>query len=412
MSGQLTRKVGTKMAGGSGRLVSLDVLRGLAVAGMILVVSPGDWGAAYPQLQHAEWDGWTLADMVFPTFLFSIGAALGLSFPLPWRTAEDRRLFWRRALRRAGLLVLLGLALEATYNWELLYTGGPLGRPSLAYLRIPGVLQRIALCYLLAVAALLAASARDTDGRATLRPGAIALAAAAMLLGYWATLTFVPTPGFGPGRLDAEGFLGGYIDRAIFTVPHLWPLGWAHPGEPVVYDPEGLLSTFPATVNVLFGSLAGWAWRRKTERGALTIGVAGLALIFAGLLLDPVFPINKRMWTSSFVLFSGGFSAVLLAVMMEVERWRGAPVLLAPLRVLGGNAILAFIISTLLGRVYDLPIVPSDGEWLPPRGWLDKLALSAVRDPRVAATACAVLFVAVVVLLLTPLHRRAFHFRL
>lgn len=400
------------MSSAPSRLVELDVLRGLAVAGMILVVSPGDWGAAYPQLQHAEWNGWTLADMVFPTFLFSVGTALALSFPRPWRTAADRRLFWGRALRRAALLIVLGLALEATYNWALLYTGGTLGRPGLAHLRIPGILQRIALCYLLALVVVLGTAGRDADGHRTIRPGAVAAVAAAALVGYWALLMFVPTPGFGPGRLDAAGYLGGYVDRAIFGVAHLWPLGWSHPGGPVVYDPEGLLSTVPATVNVLFGVLAGCAWRRRGTRATLVLGAAGAALIAAGLLLDPIFPINKRMWTSSFALFSGGMSAVLLAALMLASRLRGASAALAPFRVLGGNAILAFIVSTLLGRVYDLPLIAAVDGRVPPRGWLDQQALWMLGDPRLASTACAVLFVAVIVLLLAPLHRRAFHFRL
>jgi predicted acyltransferase len=400
------------MAGGTGRLVSLDVLRGLAVAGMILVVSPGDWGAAYPQLQHAEWNGWTLADMVFPTFLFSVGAAIALSFPRPWRTAADQRLFWSRALRRATRLIVIGLALEATYNLMLPYTGSTLGRPSMAYLRLPGILQRIALCYLLAATVLLATAAYDNEGRRVLRPGHVVAVAATTLLGYWAVLRFVPTPGYGPGRLDAEGYLGGYIDRTVFGVPHLWPLGWARPGGPAVYDPEGLLSSVPATTNVLFGSLAGWAWRRDGNRAAVIIGAAGVVLILAGLLLNPVFPINKRIWSSSFALFSGGFSAVLLAALMRVAQGRGASAPLAPFDVLGGNAILAFIASTLLGRVYDLPIIPTGNGRLPPRGWLDQHLLTVTGNPSIAATACAALFVAVIVLLLAPLHRRAFHFRL
>lgn len=400
------------MIGPPTRLISLDVLRGLAVAGMILVVSPGDWGAAYHQLQHAEWNGWTAADMVFPTFLFSVGFALALSFPRAWQTTADRNLFWRRVLRRTATLIVLGLALEATYNWALLYTGSTLGRPSLAYLRIPGILQRIALCYLLASIALVVTARADEERRLALRPAAIAVLAGAVLFGYWALLRFVPTPGFGPDRLDANGYLGGYIDRTIFTVPHLWPLGWAHPGGPVVYDPEGLLSTLPATGNVLMGALAGWAWRHSPNRVVVAIGAGGAALIVAGLLLDPIYPINKRIWTSSFALFSGGVSAVVLAMLMAVERRRAALALLWPFRVLGGNAILAFVVSTLLGRVYDLPVIPSGSGRLPPRGWLDGEVLRVVPEPHAAATICAVLFVAIIVLILTPLHRRAFHFRL
>ena len=394
------------------RFVELDILRGLAVAGMILVVSPGDWGATYPPLQHAEWNGWTLADMVFPTFLFSVGTALGLSFPRPWGTAEDRQRFWVRALRRVALLIVIGLALEATYNWQLLYTGGTLGQPSLAYLRIPGILQRIALCYLLAAVAVVGTARRDAENRKALRPGLIAAVALAVLLGYWGLLTFVPTPRFGPGRLDANGYLGGYIDRALFTVPHLWPLGWAHPGGPVVYDPEGLLSTLPATVNVLLGALAGWAWQKRPDRATLVVGAAGVVLLVGGLLLDPVFPINKRMWTSSFALFSGGFSAVLLAALMLVARLRSAKAGLVPFQVLGGNAILAFIVSTLLGRIYDLPLLTSGGAPIALRGWLNAQALAILGDPRLASTACAALFLAVIVALIVPLYRQAIHVRL
>lgn len=394
------------------RLIELDVLRGLAVAGMILVVSPGDWGAAYPQLQHAEWNGWTLADMVFPTFLFGVGIALALSFPRAWRTAADRRSFWGRALRRAALLIVLGLALEATYNWTLPYTGGTLGKPGLAYLRIPGILQRIALCYLLAAAAVVGTARRDAAGRLTIRPGAVAAVALAVLLAYWAVLVFVPTPGFGAGRLDPAGYLGGYIDRAVFGVPHLWPLGWAYPGGPAVYDPEGLLSTVPATTNVLFGVLAGWLWRHRADRAALVLGVAGGALIAAGLLLGPLFPINKRMWTSSFALFGAGFGAVLLAALLLTGRSRTTRAVLSPFRILGANAILAFIVSTLLGRIYDLPLVASGGARLPLRGWLDQKLLWAVGDPHLAATGCAVLFVALIVVLLMPLQKRAMHVRL
>ncbi|WP_252168679.1 acyltransferase family protein [Sphingomonas morindae] len=391
---------------------SLDVLRGLAVAGMILVVSPGDWAATYGPLQHAAWNGWTLADMVFPSFLFSVGVALGLSFPRPWRTAGDRRRFWGRVLRRTVLLIALGLALEATYNWELFYTEGPAGRPGLAYMRIPGVLQRIALCYLLAASALVATGRTDGAGRRLLRPGRIALAALAVLIGYWALLMRVPAPGFGPGRLDPQAYLGGYIDRRLFTVAHLWRLGRAGADGPVVYDPEGLLSTFPATVNVLIGALAGWAWRHRGRRAIAAIGAAGLGLVLAGLLLDPLFPINKRIWSSSFALFSGGFSALALALLMAVERVRAARALLSPARVLGGNAMLAFILATLLGRIYDLPIIPTGGDYVAPREWLDLRALTLVGDAKAASLACALLFVAMILALLVPLHRRAIHFRL
>lgn len=401
------------MAGVSSRLIELDILRGIAVAGMILVVSPGDWAMAYPQLQHAAWDGWTLADMVFPTFLFSVGVALGLSFPRPWQDADDRRLFWRRVLRRVVLLIVIGLLLEYTFNLSIaVFGGGDIGKAGVENLRIPGILQRIALCYLLATIVVVGTGRRDAEGRLAIRPTAVVGSTAVLLVGYWCLLTFVPVPGHGTGRLDPEGNLGAYIDRLIFTPPHLWPLGWVQWGGPVVYDPEGLLSTLPATANTLFGVLAAWGWRHNADRIAIKIGGAGLALVIVGLMLDPVFVINKRIWTSSFALFSGGFSALLLAALMLLSGRLKSTAAFAPLRILGGNAILAFIISTLLGRLYDMPVIPSDGGMIAPRPWLDSIALSVVGEPRLASIACALLFVAVVAALLWPLHRRAFHFRL
>lgn len=388
------------------RLDALDVLRGLAVAGMILVVSPGDWAAAFAPLRHAEWDGWSLADMVFPTFLFSVGLALGLSLPRPF-AGSDQRALWLRVARRVCLLILLGLALELTYIATLaLGSGGP-GVADLAHMRLPGVLQRIALCYLLAVVAVVATGGRS--GQLKVAPRAIGLIIVAVLIGYWLLMTFVPVPGHGAGQLDPAGSLAAFIDRAVFTPNHLWQLGWAEWGGPLVYDPEGLLATLPATVNVLFGVLAGWLLKSGRARPALIIGVAGLALFVAGLALDPVLVINKRIWTSSFALLSSGFSALTLAALLVILRSRIVEIGATPFRILGANAILAFIVSTLIGRLYGLPF---GADRVTPQGWLNGVALGLVGEPNLASLLCAVLVCSLVVLLIWPLHRRAIHFRL
>ena len=394
------------------RLVELDMMRGFAVAGMILVVSPGDWAMTYAQLRHAAWHGWTLADMVFPVFLFSVGVSLGLSFPRRWQGEEDRRPFRRRVLRRVGLLIIIGLLLEYTFNLSIAAFGGTIGSPGLKNLRIPGILQRIALCYLLAVLLVIGTGKRDAGGRITLRPHAIGGVIAVLLIGYWVLLTVTPVPGYGAGRLDPEGNLGAYLDRRLFTAAHLWPLGWVEWGGPVVYDPEGLLSTLPATANTLFGVLAAWVWKDRRGRAGMIMGATGLAAVVTGLLLDPVFVINKRIWTSSFALLSGGFAGLIFAGLIWPSRRGRSASTLVPLQVLGGNAILAFIISTLMGRVYDLPIIRAGGDMVAPRSWLNGIALNIFSDPYQASTACAVLFVALVTVLLWPLHRRAFHFRL
>lgn len=393
-----------------GRLDALDVLRGLAVAGMILVVSPGDWAFAYPPLLHADWDGWTAADMVFPTFLFSVGLALGLSLPRPF-AGPDRRQLWTRVARRVALLILLGLALETTYILCLaLGSGGP-GVGDLAHMRLPGVLQRIALCYLLAVIAVVATGRRE-PGVLSINARAIGLAIAAILVGYWLLMTFVPVPGHGAGHLDPAGSLAAFIDRTIFTPNHLWQLGWAQWGGPLVYDPEGLLSTLPATTNVLFGVLAAHVLKSGRPRPALLIGLTGLALFAAGLALDPVFVINKRIWTSSFALLSSGVSAMLLAGLLVALPHRAAAVAATPFRILGANAIAAFVLSTLIGRIYGMPVIPGAEGRVTPQGRLNGLATGLVGDPHLGSLICALLVLTVVVLILWPLHRRAIHFRL
>jgi predicted acyltransferase len=390
----------------------LDVLRGLAVAGMILVTSPGDWNHAYAQLRHAEWEGWTLADMVFPTFLFSVGVALGLSFPKRLDAPGARVRLWGRIARRALALIAIGLVL----NW-LMELGGAYwysdpGAGTFGHVRIPGILQRIALCYLLAAALLLATGVRERSGATRVNAAAVGVAIAVLLLGYWALLVLVPVPGEGAGHLDAVRNLPGYIDRLVFTPPHLWRLGSERWGGPVTYDPEGLLSTLPATANLFFGVLAAREWQRQPARTAWRLAIGGVLLLAAGLLLGGLLPINKRLWTSSFALLSSGFSALMLAGLAVALRAPAAQRLATPLRVLGGNAILAFVLSILLGVFSQLPILGDPGARITPQKWGNDLALSLIPNPNLASLACALAILVLITALLWPLHRRAIHFRL
>lgn len=395
------------------RLAALDVLRGLAVAGMILVVSPGDWGQRYVQLNHADWNGATAADVVFPAFLFSVGAALGLSFPRALATWDERREFWTKLLRRTIALIALGLAVEASFVLvEATLAPFPDNGGWLGHVRLPGILQRIGLCYALAGALLYVTGRRDAAGVTRINPLSIAACALALLVGYWLLLAFVPVPGVGAGVLTPAGSLPGYIDRVVFTEPHLWPLGSATGARPATYDPEGLLSTLPATANVLFGALAAWAWRWNPGRAAVGIAVSGALLIALGLLLDPVMVINKRIWTPSFALLSSGVAAVTLAALILLARNRSVELLLMPLRVLGGNAILAFLLSTLASRFAMLPIMTDGGRWVTLQHWGFHRALAFLPDPRFASLLCALAVLAVFTLAIWPLHRRAIHFRI
>jgi predicted acyltransferase len=385
------------MSGSSSqRMVALDLLRGLAVAGMIVVVSPGSWSMAYAPLKHADWHGWTPADLVFPTFLYCVGMAIGLMVPRLTPADRSGSALWLKVARRTALLILLGLVLNALPSFDL------------AHLRIPGILQRIGLCYALATVICVLTAGRGEGGRLAFNLPAAAIAAAALLVVYWALLAFVPVPGFGAGHLDSNGSLPAWIDRQVFTIPHLWIYGTTE-GVGVTYDPEGLLSTLPATVNVLMGTIVARLAARPGGKIAW-VAALGFLLIAAGLFLDHAVPINKRIWTPSFALLSSGISTIAFAGLDMLARSPRGPGLGYLLVVLGGNAILAFILSQLLGVFGGLPIMP--GPAPSPQGFVYALAMKAIADPYLASLACAVLVLACITAILIPLHKRGIHLRL
>ena len=372
------------------RLAALDLFRGVAVAGMIIVNTPGSWDYVWWPLDHATWHGFTPTDLVFPAFLCAVGVALALSFP----RAMDGAV-WARVARRAVALIALGWA------WQML------ARPGLATFRVYGVLPRIGLAYGLVAAFALLTARRDAEGKAHLNVPAIVVAIVILLLGYWAVMALVPVPGFGAGNFSPEGNLAGYIDRLLVTPAHMWHDGTDAAGR-VVYDPEGLLSTFPALANVLFGMLAAIAWQRRPERATAWIAIGGVVLALAGLALAPAFPINKRIWTSSYALFSTGLSALLFALCMVASRRATIDRLAAPFYVLGKNAILGYMISLLLGLAgFRLSI---GGMTLQCHAFA--AAQAVFPDPYLASFACAVAVLLLVIGVLIPLHRRGIHLRL
>ena len=296
------------------RLESLDVFRGLTVAAMILVSTPGTWDAVYWPLDHAAWNGWTPTDLVFPFFLFAMGAAVPVA--LARRRGVARRVR-RHVLRRAALLFGLGLLLNAIE-----------ARPPLVWRTFPilGVLQRIAIVYV-AVAWLTERTSRRTQ----------VIVAAASLLAYWAVMTLVPVPGAGAGVLTPDGNLATFIDRRVLGT-HLSHGTW---------ESEGLLSTVPAIATALCGVFAGdWLMRPgSTSHKSRALWMAGAVAILAGLLWDRAFPINKNLWTSSFTLFTAGAAAQLLAVchwVLDEHRWRRWS---TPFVALGRNPLAAYFLS-------------------------------------------------------------------
>ena len=382
------------------RLSALDALRGLSVASMILVISPGRWEFAPRQLTHAQWVGTPFADFIFPTFLVSVGVAMTLSLAKRVERGESTRHILLQALRRSLLLIALGLVLN-------LYDSR-----SFATLRIPGVLQRIGLCFffgsLIYIPALRrwpTATAHDRRRRLI----ALIAAIATLLVGYYCLLRLVPVPGFGPGHLDSNGNLGAWLDRRIFTTPHLWPYGTT-PGVGVTFDPEGLLSSIPALCTMLMGVFGGELLRapeplaRRTGR----VAVAGLAFLAAGFVLQPVIPFIKKVWTPSFACLSGGAALLALSLLLYVIDLRGWRAWSLPFRIFGSNAILAFTFSWIILIENSRPHGGvSGGMWI-----YDHLFAAWIAQPQLAAFATAIFIVAVNLLLLLPFHRRGWLLRL
>lgn len=306
--------------GRGGRVVSLDAFRGLTIAAMILVNNPGSWSYVYPPLEHAPWHGWTPTDLIFPYFLFIVGVAIPFSFRRRLAEGADRLDLLRHIARRSAILIALGLAMRAVPDFDF------------TTMRYYGVLQRIGLVYLVAASAYVFLGAR---GRVVLT--------LTLLLGYWAVMSWVPVPGHGAGDLGPDGNLAAWLDRALMD-GHLWQGTW---------DPEGLLSTLPAIATSMLGIFTGvWlASERLPEEKARVLFQAGVVLTVVGLVWDRVFPINKNLWTSSYVVFTAGTALLLLGVMfwtIDVRKLRGAWE--EWMVVYGRNAITVFVASGMVTK--------------------------------------------------------------
>jgi predicted acyltransferase len=355
-------------ARGSQRLVSLDVFRGLTIGGMLVVNTPGSWDHVFPPLLHAEWNGWTYTDTIFPFFLFIVGASMAFSFGR--RAAEGgRRKLLLHTLRRAVGIFLIGFGI----NWlsVLLFHR--------SQVRIPGVLQRIAVCFLFAALVYLGL------GRKGLLP-----VAGALLLFYWALMTLIPVPGYGTGRLDKEGNLAAYVDRAV-----LGRHTWKHdPG----WDPEGLLSTLPAIATTLLGIAAGWVLKDQADRGrSLVVLAAGGALATTlGLLWGQFFPINKNLWTSSYALLMAGLAAVCLAVCVWIVDVKGWRIWTRPFQWLGTNAIAIFVAADLATILLIwIKVTGSDGKRRSLYGTIFRSVFDHFADPRIGSLLFALAFCAI-----------------
>jgi predicted acyltransferase len=322
-----------------GRLVCLDVFRGLLVAGMIFVDNPGSDDKAYWLVKHAEWNGWTPADFIFPSFLFLVGVSMVFSFSARLRRGESREKILWHAWKRSLLLIAIGLFVN----------GFPFLGVDLRGYRFEGVTQRIAVCYFASAVLVLWSSRR----------GQI-IAIASCLLGYWAILRLLPVPGYGlPVRdipfMDPNRNMVAWLDRKLF-------MGHLYNGT---RDPEGIISNIPAVATTLIGALTGGWLRSGGNRStiALRMLLFGILGLVAGEVWNVWFPINKNLWTSSFTLFAGGFSLLFLAFLywiLEIKQWRGAWTM--PVLVFGMNAIAGFVADSFVyGPGYSWTVKGADG---------------------------------------------------
>ena len=357
----------------SQRLVSLDVFRGITIAGMILVNNPGTWEHVYGPLQHAAWHGWTPTDLVFPFFLFIVGIAIPLAFANRLESGRSTRDLYVKIIKRTLIIFAIGLFLNGFPYF------------SLAEYRIPGVLQRIAVCYFFASIIFLNTKVK-TQIAITIW----------LLVGYWLLLKFIPAPGFAAGDLSKEGSLPSYVDRVVFG-KHVWSVAR-------VYDPEGLLSTIPAIATTLMGVLTGSWLRTEKSRIEKAAGmfVVGAICVAVGWAWNAFFPINKALWTSSYVLFTGGLALQFLALCYWLIDIKGYRRWARPFEVFGLNAIALYVGAGLMASLFG--VINVGGTTL--GSWIYQNVFASWASPINASLAFAIAFVLVWLGLMWILYRQ------
>jgi predicted acyltransferase len=364
------------------RLVSLDAFRGATIALMVLVNNAGSGRDSYAQLEHAAWHGWTITDTVFPSFLWIVGVAITLSLGKRVAGGTSKSRLMAQVARRAAVLFVLGLAVYAYPNFNL------------GTQRILGVLQRIAICYLIAAAIYLFTGVR----------GQI-LWIAGLFAAYWMMMTLIPVPGYGPGRLDVEGNFAHYVDRLV--------LGAHNYANTRTWDPEGLVSTLPAIATALFGVLAGQILRLRRGLAERTtwLFVAGSLLLAAGLICTAWLPINKKLWTDSFALFMAGLDFTVFAIFawfIDGLGWRKPA---RPMVIFGMNAIALYMISEGLAELLDAVRVNGAGGKISLQAYIYRAWFAPLASPPNASLLYSLAFVAVVYAAAYGLYRRGWFLR-
>ena len=385
------------------RLLSLDVFRGITIAGMLLVNNPGTWSAIFPPLEHAEWNGWTPTDLIFPFFLFIVGITTHLSLSARRARGDDDSALVKQILRRGIIIYLLGFAMAMFpfYQWGAIQTlPNATAWDRIVYriehVRLLGVLPRIAIVYVCAGLLTLKTNLRQQI-----------LIIATLLFGYWFAMTLIPVPGENAiGALllhTKDRNLAAYLDRWILGTNHTW-IG------SVTYDPEGPLSTLPAIATSLLGVIAGM-WIARKDKPLLdrisALFVAGSIGMVLGMMWNWSFPINKNLWTSSYVLFTAGMACLTLATIMWIVDYADVKWWTKPLVVYGVNPIVAFVGSGVMARlIYTLWHVTYQGKSIAIQDVIYQSVFLGWLPPRVASLAFAISFVLLWYGILLVLYRR------
>ncbi|HET7003504.1 MAG TPA: DUF5009 domain-containing protein, partial [Puia sp.] len=317
------------------RLRSLDFFRGLTVAGMILVNNPGDWGHIYAPLEHSVWNGCTPTDLVFPFFLFIVGVSIVYAMGSRKTNPANHRGLILRAARRSLTIYALFILLNLLQSFDF------------QHLRILGVLPRIAIVFFICTVIYIKTEQKI---RTWIFWG--------ILIAYCLIMNFIPVPGIGPSNLEPSTNLAAWVDRAVLTTNHMW-------SGSKIFDPEGLLSTIPAIATCLLGIFTG-TWMQRSDRTAENkvawlFSMSGL-LILGGLIWNAFFPINKALWTSSFVLFTGGLAMATLTLSYWLIDVNGRQKFTEPLVAFGSNAITIYVVSGYLPLLIGTIYVDVDGQ--------------------------------------------------
>lgn len=348
------------------RLASIDAFRGLTIAGMIIVLNPGSWKYVYPAFKHADWHGWTIADLVFPFFLFIVGVSITFSLSKIKIDNLEKKEVYLKIIKRSVILFLLGIFINSfpDFNFQ--------------QFRIMGVLQRIAICYLI-VSILFLNTKYESQ----------AIIAVSLLFIYWAIMEWVAVPGYPLGSYGKGENAANYLDRFILSgyMGYYEKLG----------EPEGFISTLPSLSLTLFGVLTGHFIKSKKEikkSASMMFGI-GVLLFLLGLVWDNWLPINKNLWTSSFTVLTGGLGLILFSIFYYLIDGLNYQKFAKPFVVLGMNAITVYVLSIVTAKIIKLLTFTSNGTLYHARSWAYENILLGIFGLNGASLAYAVLYCAI-----------------